>query len=46
MTELHQSAACRPHVAAGTDWQEPTREPGLRAVPADWTRRGAVGIGG
>ena len=21
----------------------PTREPGLRAVPADWTRRGAVG---
>ena len=21
----------------------PTREPGLRAVPGDWTRRGAVG---
>ena len=21
----------------------PTREPGLRAVPVDWTRRGAVG---
>lgn len=31
------------HATDDQPTRESTREPGLRAVPADWTRRGAVG---